>query len=683
MNKSAPFDPAVQWQLGEIIFDSRTRQLSYGNKQLYLEPRQHQLLLCLLSNPELPTSRSQLIQTVWQGRIVSDGAINRAVSMLRKAFTVLDPNVDYITTIPKLGYQLVAHVQTITVNNSDQAVCNLIPSSPRSGYRRLVLPITLLILLSCFLLWYKTQSLFIPLSTGNAIPHTSFNGYESQLSSNIQGLTLLYQRQAANGNNQIWLNSLTDNHHYALTPDNENSQSAALSPDGSQFAYVRYKGADCEIILQALDEAASNRVLHQCLPDNKPLISWHKDSNFLYFRQRQDKTHPYHLYQLSIASGALHQLTLLATDYTGQGDIALAASPFQQLIAAVRYQSEEASEVLLLDSNNQTIHSEIIPIRAKTLAWYNQTTLLLSAGQTLYQYHLDTSQLKPLYHAANPINSFVVINNTLYFASTELSANVWQKNDANPAAVRIDSSRLDTMPRLSNDAKQLAFLSDRQGHRQIWLQDAKGNEQLLSELPGQPAFVRLEWSQNDQQLLFSKDGAIYSVQIASGRLTTLLTADKQATVANFGSDENSIIYSSQRSGDWQLWLYDLRNKTEQQLTEQGGYSGRIWQNRLYFTKYHQDGIWFKELGSGEEQILLASIDKINWLNWDIDQDQLYYYVPQQGIYGLDLASSKVTLLLAEPSRFVRHFSVRQGKIVYIRHSELQGDIYRLPLKVTE
>ncbi|CAM3696668.1 winged helix-turn-helix domain-containing protein [Rheinheimera salexigens] len=719
MNKTVPSEPAVQWQLGEVTFDSRTRQLSRGDNQLYLEPRQHQLLLSLLASPELPLSREQLIQTVWQGRIVSDGAINRAVSMLRKAFASLDPTTDYIATLPKLGYQLLSNVKVVSLISPDQTQnsaqstlhqgAQQKPASVRSGKsrNRLQWLFLLLALIICGLFvvrfWFYTNTPLQLLSAANKVPHTSFNGRESQLSSNAKGTALLYQRQANNGNHQIWLNTLADNKHLALTPDNEDSQNAALSPDGRQFAYVRYSSGSstepniehCQIVLQTLGETTANRILHQCPPDNAPLISWHSDGNTLYFRQRADKTHPYQLYQLSIASGAVRQLTLLAADYSGQGDIALATSG-QQPLAIVRYITADTSELLLLDSNGQITFSQTIAIRATALAWYNTTTvnedrvLLLSAGSTLYQYHLASAELTPLYHAADAINSFVVTGDNVYFSSTELSADIWQANKAGDALVRINSSRLDTMPRLSHDATQLAFLSDRQGHLQLWLQQVDGTERLLSELPGQPSFIRLEWSDDDKQLLFSKDGAVYSVNIDSGKLMTLLNADKQVAIANWAMDDTKLVYSSQRDGDWQLWLYDLTNNSEQRLTQQGGYSGRIWQNRLYFSKYHQDGLWVKELSSGNEklssgseQLLLSFFDKINWLNWQIDQVQLYYYVPTKGIYRLDLASGESALHLSEPSRFVRHFSVRQNQTVYVRHSELQGDIYRLLLKAAK
>ncbi|MBU1555886.1 MAG: hypothetical protein KJ998_13925, partial [Gammaproteobacteria bacterium] len=540
-------------------------------------------------------------------------------------------------------------------------------------------------LLVAVLLWFISLTPQQRLSAGTLAPHSSFNGVESQLSIDGAASNLLYQRQTGQGHSQIWLNNLTDGSHRALTPASQQSAYAAISPDGSQFAFVQFGAEGCRLMLQSTrpsepePEQSASRLLHQCPADNIPLLSWQPDGTSVYFRQRADKTQPYQIYQLNIASTALRQLTLLPSDYSGLGDIAVAASADQ--LAVLRYLTADTTELLLLSPDNAAISAaQTLPLRATALTWYSEQLLLISAGQMLYQYHLPTAKLLPLYQAADPINSLVAAAGGLYFSSTEFNADIWHSNAGDEAVLRINSSRADLMPRLAHDTRQLAFLTNRSGRHQLWLQQDNGAERLLAELPGTPGFVRLEWSADDSQLLFSKDDAAYSVEVATGKLHQLLPAQHKVGVVNWGQHANQLLYSSWRDGDWQLWLHDLSNKIEQQLTTQGGYSGRLWQGSLYFSKYHQDGLWRKDLATADETLLLAQFDKINWLNWHIDHNKLYYYQPDQGIYSLDLASLTTSLHQAEPARFIRHFSVRQPNTVLVRHAELQGDIYHLSLK---
>ena len=70
------------WQLGQLIFDPQRRTLQLNGQHCALEPRQAALLLFLAQRAGEPVSREQLIDEIWQGRVVSEGAINRAVSLL-------------------------------------------------------------------------------------------------------------------------------------------------------------------------------------------------------------------------------------------------------------------------------------------------------------------------------------------------------------------------------------------------------------------------------------------------------------------------------------------------------------------------------------------------------------------------------------------------------------------------
>ena len=60
----------------------------------------------------------------------------------------------------------------------------------------------------------------------------------------------LYQRQTDNGAAQIWLNTLADNRHSALTAARLDSRNATISPDGRQFAFVRLENTGCQLLLQ-------------------------------------------------------------------------------------------------------------------------------------------------------------------------------------------------------------------------------------------------------------------------------------------------------------------------------------------------------------------------------------------------------------------------------------------------
>lgn len=660
---------------GQLTFDMANRRLCCNETCLYLEPRQYQLLICLLASNGQPVTRDQLIAQAWQGRIVSDGAINRAVSMLRKTMAKLDPNGQYIETLPKLGYRLQPAVQEIATPPGGGKPILTIKLKLKLRFATLVALCAILTIL--VLIWLIPSQPALPVSVvGMAAPHTSFDGAEVDISVDIGGSSLLYHRQASNGNSQVWLNTLANNLHVALTPASENSAFASLSPNGQQAVYARYNQQQCELVLLDITTLALKH-LTACTLASTLKIQWHPDGNRIYYRQRTDNTKPYKIFQLNVRTGATRQLTLPANSYSGLGDLALAVSA-EGVLAVGRYLAPNSSLLLFLNAETgELVQQQQLDIAIRELAWHN-AQLLLSDNKRLYYYHQQ--QLLDAYQSADPIQSLAVSANTIFFSSVEQRSDIWRQDASGQLTPVINSSRLDIMPRIANDGRQLAFLTTREGEHQLWLKDASGTERLLAELPGTPSFARLSWSADDSQILLAKDDALYAVSLPEGKVSLLLSAEKQVAVVNWANNDQGVIYSSNRSGDWQLWLYDLLSGTEQQLTQQGGYSGQLWQGQLYFTRYHQDGLWRKSLTDNDEQLVLAQFDKINWLNWQLDDGVVHYYQPNEGIYRYHLASHQQELLLAEMPGFVRHFSIWQQDIYFVKQPPIQGDIYRLSLR---
>lgn len=666
--------PAGHWQLGQLYYDATQRQLADAKQQLYLEPRQHQLLMCLLQTPGQVVSRDTLIAQVWQGRIVSDSAINRAVSLLRKAFSRLDNSYNYIETLPKLGYRL----QLPTVMVVDDASVN---SKPVAGLYRA----TVLLALVCLMLIFAVMRWLGPFEHSDdeallgvpSVPVTSFNGAEFHISTDRDGTKLLYHRTAENGHNQLWLHNTLTQQHQAVSDILEDLRYGRLSPDGSKIVYVRYHNQQCQLILLHLPDDISP--LQDCPSDSVPQLIWQGDSRALYYRQRTDKTQPYHIFKLSLASGISRQLTLTAVNYTGEGDIALALSETTEQLAVLRYNTAHSRTLLLLDSESGAVQQQHqINFAVSQLYWHGER-LLLVAGSNLYQFTPQQSNLQMMYRAALPINSVALTADQLYYSSNDSRSNIWRQYLDGSSGAVTNSSRIDSLPRIAPNDSALVFLSNRGGHYQLWQQQPEQQAVMLAELPGKPAFARFNWHPDSNQLLLVKDGAAYTVSMPDGLVTQILPVHAQIAVADWDERGEGLIYSTERHGDWQLWHYDLKQKTEKLLPALDGYSGRIWQGHLYYTRYHQDGLWRMNIAGGESELLLSELDKINWLNWQLTEGYIYYYRPGVGIYKYDVANAKQQQLLVLPDHFVHHYSVYADQVYFVKMQPAQGDIYRLPL----
>lgn len=69
-----------------------------------------QTLVFLAEHQGVVVTREQFFETVWQGRVVNEEALSRAISLLRTALKDNSRAPKYIQTIPGVGYRLVAEV---------------------------------------------------------------------------------------------------------------------------------------------------------------------------------------------------------------------------------------------------------------------------------------------------------------------------------------------------------------------------------------------------------------------------------------------------------------------------------------------------------------------------------------------------------------------------------------------
>ena len=79
-----------------------------GNDERHLENRLMQTLVFLAQHQGQVVSRQQFFNSVWQGLVVNEEALSRAISLLRSALDDDAHTPKFIQTIPGVGYRLIA-----------------------------------------------------------------------------------------------------------------------------------------------------------------------------------------------------------------------------------------------------------------------------------------------------------------------------------------------------------------------------------------------------------------------------------------------------------------------------------------------------------------------------------------------------------------------------------------------
>ena len=135
-----------KYQLGDWAVDTSRGLLLNDTTEVQVEPKCMDLLILLIRAEGELVSRKEIMDSLWNGRYVSEHALNNVVAMLRKHLNNGDDR-NYITTQPKRGYVLSVKATPIDVLPTNETV---IPTPTKSLAKpHLHIPIIALSLLVC------------------------------------------------------------------------------------------------------------------------------------------------------------------------------------------------------------------------------------------------------------------------------------------------------------------------------------------------------------------------------------------------------------------------------------------------------------------------------------------------------------------------------------------------------
>jgi DNA-binding winged helix-turn-helix (wHTH) protein/tetratricopeptide (TPR) repeat protein len=113
-------DSQVSFAIGDWLVEPTMNQISTATESLRLRPQVMEVLVYLAGLDGHVATLESIHDELWSGKVVSTGTIYNCIAELRQAFARSGRDIEYIETLPKKGYRIVAPIVTRPVDSIAQ-----------------------------------------------------------------------------------------------------------------------------------------------------------------------------------------------------------------------------------------------------------------------------------------------------------------------------------------------------------------------------------------------------------------------------------------------------------------------------------------------------------------------------------------------------------------------------------
>ncbi len=479
------------------------------------------------------------------------------------------------------------------------------------------------------------------------VPLTTFAGSEDQPSFSPDGNQVVFSWNGEKQDNwDLYVKMIGSATALRLTTDAADDLYPAWSPDGRQIAFLKY-GQRTGIYLISPLGGPEQKIANFDAAPGAP--AWSPDGKFLIVAKYHPELKP------AVDAGALFLVPVQGGEprpflapTPGRWYQDPAFSPVGRSLALAFCNGTTRSsycDVLIVGLN-----ADLLPqgkprqLTAPTtniagMAWTpDGRSLICSAGRSPNEHFLFRIDLagggepKRLEIASQGAFSPAVAlkANRLAFSRAIYDTDVWQLQAGGKPEPFLVSSLPDTSAQFSPDGRRIAFASGRGGEGiAIWLANADGAGLVQLTRGPEDFHGSPHWSPDGRWIAFDargKDGRrnIKVVESSGGQSRQLTSGPFSSNIPSWSRDGKWIYFTSDRSGQREIWRMPAQGGAAEQITRDGGYvalespDGRT----LYYTKDRDYGpLFVRPLGGGEEKQVL---ERVAVRGFAMFEDGIYY-----------------------------------------------------------
>lgn len=626
-------------------------EVETGGKVQALEPRVMKVLVALHRAKGHPVSRDELIDICWDGRIVTEGALNRCVMQLRKAL-LANPRIK-LDTIPTVGYRLQSGGEVLPrpeATDADEPVAEASsPPPPETPVQAAPVRATPFPSLPRRWLFAGAVGAIVLAVAGAAtyvfMPHavawtaqsytqlTAEPGMETHPALSPNGQQIVYaQRPNSAVYRDLYIRGVDQGTPVRITTDPADDHSAAWSPSGDRVAFVRTEpGGRCSILVMPMPSGAE-RTAARCQEAVYTRVSW-LDANTLVFGDRPDPGAPWRLRSVNLTSGAMRDLTAPSRATLGDSDPMV--SPNGKSVVFRRTLLHGADDLYLKDL--KTGRERALTTdgwKAAGYVWSQDSRHLFyssNRGGEFGLWTVDTARREPPVRISLGAGQFTFSRmssdrrNRLAVEAPSTRTNIVAMGPDGAMTQVTNAASSDWEPEGAADGT-VAYVSNRSGASELWITRPDGQSVKLTDIMGSYTHSPA-WSPDGQSIAFvavkGRKAEIYTVGRDGSRLRAVTADGLDKLDPIFTADGRSLRYVQRTAAGYRVVQIALAGEARPQEVAGG--------RDITGLRRSPDGRWFGQTLADSRVVALdrAAAPDVRvgpYDTWTVGRDGVYVFV---------------------------------------------------------
>jgi Tol biopolymer transport system component/DNA-binding winged helix-turn-helix (wHTH) protein len=662
--------PNLRLRIGEHVVDTGALRIVTRPDLPRLTSKAVAVLVELVRDAGQTVTRDALLDRVWTGRFPTPDVLTQAIKELRRALADDSKPPQYIETIPKVGYRLIAPV--LVLDGPDAGVVaerDLAPALDEDVARTTAndaIPVaqeppprwplvaiaigSVLVAIAAIgvAIFVERNHAAAPAASApapswkveNASALTSNPGPERRPQLSPDGTRVAFSIGDAPGvPSHVVVRSVAPSQLVRLSSGgDENEALPVWSPDGTRVAFERSRGDGCAIFV-ASSLGGDEREVGTCRNYNVSYYDWTPDGRALITAFSRADGGDLSLATIDLDTGAK---TFLDYQHTARDqDLEPHYSPDGRFIAFRRGVAPYSDLYVMTASGGDVRQVTHIASRIRGHAWTRDGRALVFASNfagpmALYAVDIDSGQLQPL--GVSPAEYPGAAHNADTIAyeipRTQNQLTEIAIADGRPQKTIAPSTGSDYAATLSPSGDRLVFVSDRSGQYQLWLRDgADANVTPLTSDAERPVFWP-RWSPDGTRVVAveldaSAGRRLIEIDVASRRSRVLSKPGESILFGGYGVDPDTYLFAVGASGRAnQLVLATKAGEPDEtrKVIESGVAFAQpdAVSRSIYYTTTAGDGLHRYALDTGESRFVSEDVSSVTTNGWRVVDGHIWY-----------------------------------------------------------